>query len=58
MGFLVADVLLTLLVAILWWPALLLGVLAYGVAWIGTQIEPRWGAFLWEYFTYCGRYDA
>jgi type IV secretory pathway VirB3-like protein len=58
MGFFVADVLIALFVAMFWWPVLLVAALAYSVAWLGTQVEPRWLNFLWEYFTYSGRYDA
>jgi Type IV secretory pathway, VirB3-like protein len=45
----VFDFLLSLFLGMLWLPAGLLGALAWGIAWIGTRIEPNWLGILLEY---------
>jgi hypothetical protein len=58
MGFFVADVLGSLLVAPYWWPSLVVGLGLYGVAYVGTQIEPHWLAMGWEYLGYRAHYEG
>lgn len=58
MGVFVADALTCFFVMMFWWPVLVVGLLVYGVALIGTAYEPRWLAILWEYWLYHAGYEA
>jgi len=58
MGFFAADVLGSLAVAPYWWPGLVVGLLLYGIAWLGTQVEPRWLGILWQYLGYAHTYEV
>jgi hypothetical protein len=41
-----------------WWPALFVGAGGYGVAWVGTQVEPRWVGILGQYLGYRPYYEG
>jgi hypothetical protein len=58
MGFFVADALGSLLLAPYWWPSLVVGLGLYGIACLGTQIEPHWLAIAWDYLTYNTSYEG
>jgi type IV secretory pathway VirB3-like protein len=58
MEFFVVDVLASLFLACFWWSALLVGGLLYGIAYLGTTIEPRWGGMLWQYCSYVNSYEG
>jgi hypothetical protein len=58
MGFFVADALCSLLLAPYWWPSLVVGLGLYGVACLGTQLEPHWLAMGWEYLGYHAHYEG
>lgn len=58
MEFFVANALVSLFCAMVWWPTLLLGAGLYGIVYVGTKVEPRWMPLLWAYWTYSHEYEG
>jgi hypothetical protein len=66
MMFFAVDALGTLFVAMMstlvdpmaWLPVCIVGVGLYGIAYMGTQLEPHWPGMLWEYLSYAAHYEG
>ena len=56
--FLILTFLGTLLVTMLWWRALLLGVVVYAIGLVGTQYEVQWWEILRAYRRYHDFYEG
>jgi type IV secretory pathway TrbD component len=57
-NFLVLLLTSTVIVTLRWWPAMLVGALLYGVARIGSTVEPQWLGILLRHIGYGAFYEG
>ena len=59
MAFFAGNFLVSLFITFtVWWPAILVGLLLYGIAYVGTWYEPDWLGILGDYCSYTTHYEG